>query len=354
MTQSKVSIIVPIYGVEKYLHQCVDSILAQTLKEIEIILVDDGSKDNCPAIVDEYAKKDPRVVAIHQENGGYGKAVNHGLKVATGEYIGIVESDDFIEPDMFEELYNLATTHNVDVVKSNFHFYWSTKPHLNKIKSLFSQDYYGKVVEPQKDFNIFKVMPCIWSAIYKRDFVTKNNLRLLETAGASYQDTSFAFKIWATAKKIYLTEKAYLHYRQDNESSSINNKAKIFCVKDEYDEMERFLKERKMEDYIPLLWRLKFDTYHWNLKRVAYEFKEEFFKTFYNEFKKANQQGLLKENLFDEEWKKVIKLLNTPQKFLSKYLENTTRIKLFNKLTILKIREKNKKKKYYFCGIRIF
>jgi len=127
MTQAKVSIIVPIYGVEKYIHECVDSILVQTLKEIEIILVDDGSKDNCPAIVDEYAKKDSRVIAIHQENGGYGKAVNHGLKVATGEYIGIVESDDFIEPNMFEELYELAKSNNVEVVKSDFYKYYSDK-----------------------------------------------------------------------------------------------------------------------------------------------------------------------------------------------------------------------------------
>jgi glycosyltransferase involved in cell wall biosynthesis len=84
--QPKVSIIVPIYGLEKYLHQCIDSILAQTLREIEVILVDDGSKDRCPEIIDEYAKKDRRVIAIHQPNGGYGKAVNHGLKFASGEY----------------------------------------------------------------------------------------------------------------------------------------------------------------------------------------------------------------------------------------------------------------------------
>ncbi len=354
MTKPFVSIIVPIYGVEKYIHQCVDSILAQTLKDIEIILVDDGSKDNCPAIIDEYAKKDSRIIAIHQENGGYGKAVNHGLKVATGEYIGIVESDDFIEPNMFEELYNLATTHNVDVVKSNFHFYWSTKPHLNKIKTLFPQDYYGKVVEPQKDFNIFKVMPCIWSAIYKRDFITKNNLRLLETAGASYQDTSFAFKIWATAKKIYLTEKAYLHYRQDNESSSINNKAKIFCVKDEYDEMERFLKEQGLMDYIPLLWRLKWDTYRWNLKRLAPEFKEDFFKTFCEEFKIAQHNDWLKKELFSKEWEKVDILLNNPQKFFSKQVETVTRIKLFNRITLIKIKKSGNKKSYYFCGMRVF
>ena len=116
----KVSVIVPIYGVEKYLRQCVDSIISQTLKNIEIILIDDGSPDGCPAIVDEYAAKDSRVVAVHQENGGYGRAVNHGIELAKGEYIGIVEPDDWIEPEMYEVLYSKAVCDSLDVIKSNF------------------------------------------------------------------------------------------------------------------------------------------------------------------------------------------------------------------------------------------
>ena len=101
----KVSIIVPIYGVEKYIKQCLDSIINQSLEDIEIILIDDGSKDNCPAIIDDYASKDTRIIAIHKENGGYGAANNVGLSIATGEYIGIVEPDDYIDKHMFG-LYN--------------------------------------------------------------------------------------------------------------------------------------------------------------------------------------------------------------------------------------------------------
>ena len=92
----KVSVVVPIYKVEKYLCECVDSILAQTLHDIEVILVDDGSPDKCPEIVDEYAKKDKRVVAVHQKNAGYSTAVNKGIAMAKGEYIGVIESDDWI------------------------------------------------------------------------------------------------------------------------------------------------------------------------------------------------------------------------------------------------------------------
>lgn len=92
--QPDISVVVPIYGVEKYLKQCVDSILNQTFKNMEVILVDDGSRDRCPQMVDEYAAQDARVVAIHQPNGGYGKAVNAGIARARGKYIGIIESDD--------------------------------------------------------------------------------------------------------------------------------------------------------------------------------------------------------------------------------------------------------------------
>ena len=128
----KVSVIVPVYGVEKYIHQCIDSILNQTLDDIEILLIDDGSKDNCPAIIDEYAKKDSRIIAIHKNNGGYGSAMNVGLKNATGEYIGIVEPDDFIDKNMYEDLYNIAMKNSVDIVKSAYWEYFDKDKNNNE------------------------------------------------------------------------------------------------------------------------------------------------------------------------------------------------------------------------------
>lgn len=121
-----VSVVVPIYKVERYLAQCVDSMLAQTLRDIEVILVDDGSPDACPGICDAYAAQDSRVRVIHQENGGYGKAVNVGIDAAKAPYIGIIESDDWIEPAMYEKLYRRAVETGVDVVKCMFWKYEST------------------------------------------------------------------------------------------------------------------------------------------------------------------------------------------------------------------------------------
>ena len=115
-----ISIIVPVYKVEKYLDKCVESIVEQTHKNLEIILVDDGSPDNCPAMCDEWAKKDSRIKVIHKKNGGLSSARNAGLDVCTGDYIGFVDSDDWIEPDMYEYLLDIGMKNNADVSRCEF------------------------------------------------------------------------------------------------------------------------------------------------------------------------------------------------------------------------------------------
>ena len=121
----KVSIVIPVYNVEKYLRQCLDSVVNQTLQDIEIICVNDGSKDSSLQIMHEYQAKDPRIKIIDKENSGYGASMNRGFDAATGEYLGIVESDDYAEPDMFEKLYAVAKADDLDVVKSGFFYYYS-------------------------------------------------------------------------------------------------------------------------------------------------------------------------------------------------------------------------------------
>ncbi|MBQ6154455.1 glycosyltransferase family 2 protein, partial [bacterium] len=120
-TPIKISVVVPVYQVEQFLPQCLNSILAQTLKELEIIVVDDGSPDNCGHIIDEYAKKDSRIIPIHQDNQGYGSAVNNGIKRAHGQYLAVVESDDFLEPEMYAKLYAKAEKYHADIAKCSFY-----------------------------------------------------------------------------------------------------------------------------------------------------------------------------------------------------------------------------------------
>ena len=116
----KISIIVPVYKVEKYLDKCVRSIVEQTYKNLEIILVDDGSPDNCPAMCDEWARKDSRIAVIHKENGGVSSARNAGLAACTGDYVGFVDYDDWIEPDMYEYLLDISMKSNADVSRCAF------------------------------------------------------------------------------------------------------------------------------------------------------------------------------------------------------------------------------------------
>ncbi len=198
MGQPKVTILVPVYNVEKYLHQCVDSIVRQTLKDIEIICIDDGSTDSSSSILDEYASNDNRIKVIHKKNTGYGNSMNIGLDSATGEYIGIVESDDFADPKMFETLYSLAKKDDLDVVRSEFYFYGNATGSNRKTKT----DYvpHNRVFAPFEERSVFYQQPSIWANIYRASFIKENEIRFLETPGASYQDTAFSFKVYSWQK----------------------------------------------------------------------------------------------------------------------------------------------------------
>ena len=133
--QPSVSILVPCYNVEKYLNQCLDSIVNQTLKDIEIICINDGSTDSTLDIIKSYADKDKRVKIIDKPNEGYGKSMNRGLDAATGEYVGIVESDDWVDTDMFKKLYDIASKNDADIVKSDFYVYTTTDGEKNVKKN---------------------------------------------------------------------------------------------------------------------------------------------------------------------------------------------------------------------------
>lgn len=220
IVRPKVSIVVPIYNVEKYLRECVDSILGQTLKDIEVILVDDGSPDGSGKIIDNYAKKDKRVVPIHKENGGYSKAVNYGISIAKGEYIGIIESDDWIEPDMYELLYDSAKKYNTDVTKGEF-FYYNSK-NIGPEHDFRFTNGGGRVdldYAPEGAFHvtefpqIIAYHASIWSCIYRADFVKK--IKLIDTAGASYQDFPFMVEVMTKAKRISVVKKPLVHWRND-------------------------------------------------------------------------------------------------------------------------------------------
>lgn len=230
MTDIKVSVIIPVYNVEKYLRQNLESVANQTLKDIEIICVDDGSTDSSFEIVKEFAEKDSRFIAVSQENGGAGAARNNGLRRAKGKYLSFLDSDDFFDEKMLEEAYNKAEATQADfVVFQSDQYYEETK----EFKDVSWTLRYAEI-PPYEPFgrrsmtdNVFKVfVGWAWDKLYNREFVLKNNLWFQEQRTSN--DMLFVFSAVAIAKKIACVEKGKVlaHQRRNNKDSLSNTREK--------------------------------------------------------------------------------------------------------------------------------
>ena len=219
----KISVIIPIYNAEKYLEQCIKSVMDQTLKDIEIICVDDGSTDKSPKIIDEFAKKDSRIIVIHKKNTGYGNSVNEGINKAKGEYIGIVESDDFITKTMYQTLYSMSLNGTVDVIKSNF---WDCYDEDDGSITKVENTERAGMPDVETAFNIREYPqilwghPSIWTAIYRRQFLIDNKITFKEAKGGGWVDNPFFFDTLFSADKIKWTKTPFYCYRKTNENSS--------------------------------------------------------------------------------------------------------------------------------------
>lgn len=216
----QVSIIVPVYKVEDYLEQCLESIMNQTLTNIEIIVVDEGEYDRCREIIDEMAEKDNRIVALHDKHGGYGNSVNAGIARASGEYIGIVESDDFIEPQMYELLYEKAKETDADIVKSSFYYYFDYKkehiaPLMGELKKILPKENAFTLTEYPV---MLSTHPSIWAGIYKTDWFKNTGIQFLSKG--AYLDIRFRFETLMAAERIAWINKETYHWRLSNPSST--------------------------------------------------------------------------------------------------------------------------------------
>lgn len=329
----KVSILVPIYNVEKYLRECLDSLVTQTLQDIEIICINDGSTDNSLNIISEYAQKDNRIKVIDKPNSGYGASMNRGLEVATGDYIGILEPDDYTVQNMYEDLYELAIKNDADLVKSDwFEFY--TEPKLIRKAGRFALLESNKILNVKTTPELLKIQPAIWSGIYKRSLIYDNNVRFLETPGASFQDTSFAFKTMCLAKNVVLTNQAYIHYRQDNNASSVKSSAKVYAICTEYEEINKFMDLHKdLKPYINAQKMGKeYDNYVWNLKRIDESFRLEFIEKMSEIFNSYNNNNEIGQDFFEKVNKKDFNLLLNNQKEYKKLIDRKIRKEKFKKI----------------------
>lgn len=303
MKNPKVSILVPICNVERYLRECLNSLVNQTLREIEIICINDGSTDSSLSIIREYERRDTRIVVIDKPNSGYGDSMNKGIELACGEYIGIVESDDFASLNMFETLYTEAVKNDLDVVRSNYYAHRSGEdPSCDYlVENLAACGSYDKVFHPIDNPRVFMCQPAIWTSIYKKSMLDKEEVRFLPTPGASFQDTAFYFKAFYAADRVKLLKDGYLHYRIDNANSSVKNQNKLFCVCDEYAEVWDYAKRDEGKFQILKYWipRQQYEGYLWNLNRLAPELQQRFYPRYVEEFSTIKEAGLIDSDRFD-------------------------------------------------------
>ena len=240
--QPTISIIVPIYKVENYLERCINSILNQSFKNFELILVDDGSPDRCGEICDEYAKKDSRIKVIHKKNGGLSDARNAGLNIATGDYIGFIDSDDFIHKNMYKILYDGIIKTSSDIAQCKFKYFSNideieNKKNINKEFTTYTNIEGINGIIDNKELNTN-----IWNKIYKRELFDG----VLFPKGKIHEDEFVTYKLFYKAKKICsINEKLYYYFNNSNGIMRNLNIDSKFNWVEAIEERNKFLLDNK-------------------------------------------------------------------------------------------------------------
>lgn len=207
-----ISVIVPVYKVEPYLDQCVASIVSQSFLDLEIILVDDGSPDNCPAMCDDWAKRDSRIRVIHKENGGLSDARNAGMAIAKGDYLSFVDSDDWIEPDILRLSLQCAKENDADIVA--FGVDWKYSDRIEIPHPLHPAVYYGTDNIVRTYFQSCMVRTTVWNKLYKKQIL--NDIRFPK--GRLHEDEFFTYRVLAKANVAAVIDTIGYHYRQRSDS----------------------------------------------------------------------------------------------------------------------------------------
>ena len=300
-----ISVIVPIYNVEKYLNKCIESIINQTYKNLEIILVDDGSPDNCPQICDEYAKKDGRIKVIHKENGGLSSARNVGIDVAMGEYLTFIDSDDYVEPNFIEVLYQSLVNNDADISMCGIN-----KIQADKIQEIIVEN---QILDKDSFWNFFyygngtPIGVVAWNKIYKKNIFKDIRYPL----GKINEDEFVIHKIVDKCNKISITNEALYNYIQ-RDGSIIHSKKSIKNL-DVYEALENrlvyFLDNNMYELAYAILMSIISRIYDLH-REVDFNYKQ-----YKKNFKKYSTE-LLKENLSFEKKFKMLLCYYSPSFYL--------------------------------------
>ena len=321
MNNPKVSIVMPSLNVKDYISVCLESVINQTLKDIEILCVDAGSTDGTLEILEQYAQKDNRITLIHSDKKSYGYQVNLGFKASHGEYFAIVETDDIVNLKMYETLYDTAVRTGVDVVKANFCRFGITNGVMNRKQAQIAKPHmYNRILTSEEDRKdiITGAALYTWSGIYKRAFLEENGIMHNESPGASYQDNGFWFQTMAMAKQVYFISDSFYMLRRDNPNSSTMSKEKVYCIRDEYEFVLEYLRSRPevYDELIPYYWWARFGAYRYNYNRIGLEYKEEFLRHFHDVFTPVWNGPEFDETIFSKtSYGDLKSVVQTPEKY---------------------------------------
>lgn len=208
-----ISVIIPIYKVEKYIHKCINSVLNQTYKNLEIILVDDGSPDKCGEICDEYKKSDSRIKIIHKKNGGLSDARNKGIEIMTGDYVAFIDSDDYVDKNYIKELYESIKTNQAGIAVCNYYKYYDNigKKEYDK-KSLNDKKIFNNIEALKDVLTTYSVIDVVtWNKLYKSELFIKNQIRF--PFGKLHEDNFTTYKLLYFSNKTIFIEKPLYYYR---------------------------------------------------------------------------------------------------------------------------------------------
>ena len=319
----KVSVIVPVYNVESYLDKCLTSLVKQTLQEIEIIVVNDGSKDNSEKIIEKYLKKYPeKIKYIKKANGGLSSARNEGLKYASGEYIGFVDSDDYVSLNTFNLMYKKAKEKNFDLVVCNLNYVHETKTKMVSAgldKDLENEDEVKK--------NIVFLYPAVWNKLYKKEIL--DSLKFKE--GIWYEDVEFNFRVYPRVKSIGYVDKPLIQYVQRESSISKTIDKRLFNYIDNFNGLIRYYQDNNL-----------YNKYYFELE---YSYVRYLYATFIKQLSYTNDKELFKEGV-KEAIKNVQEHFPNYKKniYLKKFGLKNIYLKTFNKKTASLLNFKNRRK----------
>ena len=312
----RVSILMPSLNVAAYIRECLESVVGQTLGDIEIICIDAGSTDGTAETIREFAARDGRIRLLTSDRKSYGYQMNLGLAAAKGEYVGIIETDDIASANMFERMLEVAKKNEADVLKTDYYKFTGSvgEGAQSVVKCCGNPQLYGRVVSPVENPEVV-TFSLNQSSLFRRSFLEEHGIRFNETPGASYQDIGFYLQTHLLAKRIFCLPEAFYRYRIDNPNSSINNSGKAYMVCGEVEFARKAIVAKcpRWTEIRSVFGREMYFSYLSTLRRIAPELRAEFALRFSEDLRAAYLGREIESNRFGaKNWEAVLGMMLMP------------------------------------------